>query len=552
MLRLVAVRCQALLLGVLVAAGWVAAAWGVPISARAYTLMTNDNCAPGDYVRWRGGPTTWVLNRDGAIGLELREVEAALEEAFEIWSAPCCSGFTSRYEGITHLRSLAPGEQNVIDFRQRDWPPEFGRSVLGVTNRGRTGRCQIPRATMFFNEVDYRFVLTDEDLAENEVDLRYVAAHEVGHWLGLDHSDVADSLMKPTWDRSTLYSGLRDDDVDAVCALYPGSCDPCERSEDCPRGSVCRDAACVATECRILSDCPVGTICAPGGLCVPGCRSHLECEGNTRCLGGSCVELPERCEHHVECGEGESCVGGYCRELPVSCPVCERCVFDTDCGLYGSCVSLGRTGRRVCSIPCQNDRDCLGSSRCEFSPGASSGYCFLGTEEICQPGSRCEVRETGPELGCSLLGQECTNGAFGCGERADTCIDGADGPKCSCTCRSDAECGPGGRCLLDPSTGLDSCYPEELLAECAGTFCVPGERCVEGSCAEDPCAWVSCAEGETCEEGKCVEPAPEPPAKKKKGKAGSCAAAGGSGELWLGGAGAVVFASLRRRRAVRG
>lgn len=52
-------------------------------------------------------------------------------------------------------------------------------------------------------------------------DLQSTLTHEVGHALGLDHSDQTGSVMAPTLLQGTYARELHEDDVDAVLTLYP-------------------------------------------------------------------------------------------------------------------------------------------------------------------------------------------------------------------------------------------------------------------------------------------------------------------------------------------
>jgi len=521
----------------------------LPSSAAAFSTIPDPSCADGEYVRWRGGPTPWHLNEKGAKDLEFTQVEAIFQGAFAAWAEPCCSGATSRYLGTTKRKLHAPQQENVIAFEGESWPPEAGssRGVIGVTIFFSNGRCGFRNAAILFNEIDYRYFDTDQDLEKMDVDLRFVGAHEVGHWLGIGHSEDPGSLMRLKYTSDLPYEGLNADDVEGICTLYPGSCESCGSNEDCPAGSACRESACVASECRDTIDCPLGTIC-DDELCVEGCRSHVECTGGGRCLEGSCVPSLTRCENHVDCAEDESCVGRFCRQQPEACSTCKVCWLDTDCGLHEICISADRPGTPgFCTNECATDRDCVGDAVCRRPQGAPNPFCLDpisgNPNAFCNPGYSCSVAEPGPELGCALLGSDCTNGSFGCGGRADTCIDLEDGPKCSCTCRSDAACGEGARCVVDPSTNLESCFPGETLLPCEDSFCVPGQICLEDGCGPDPCAGISCEEGASCVDGQCVKPPSKP-----RAKASSCSsAAGGPGWIgWL--IGASMLRGLSRRR----
>lgn len=519
--------------------------------AHAYKTIVPGYCQGGEAMRWRGGPSSWYLNREGSRTLEFDQVKAILLESFASWSEPCCSGFRTRYEGITSSRSYDPSQQNVVFFETdpAKWPDEAGRAAIGITLFRGDPTCAFTSSITVFNEIDWTFFDFDEGLVPGQANLHWIATHEFGHWLGLDHSEEAEAIMRPNYTSGASYEGLSEDDIAGVCALYPGSCESCERNADCPSGSACRDGACVASECRTTIDCAMGTICEDE-LCVPGCRTHRECPGDRACLAGACVDRGASCARHVDCDEGESCVAGFCRLQPEGCDICARCSVDTDCDLYETCVITNHPDLPAfCSNVCETDRDCVGSSVCRQVTGAPSKFCMdpvgRSANDFCAASYSCTLDEPGPTLGCALLGSECTEGSLGCGGRADTCIDTADGVLCSCTCHSDSDCGAEGRCLVDPTNELPSCYPLAALIPCADSFCLEGLQCVDGSCVEDPCAGVSCSPDASCVDGECVTPKP-PPAKNKSKNTSSCAMAGGAGGGGLLGL-LIALGSLRRR-----
>ncbi|MBA2403703.1 MAG: matrixin family metalloprotease, partial [Bdellovibrionales bacterium] len=55
-------------------------------------------------------------------------------------------------------------------------------------------------------------------LNQNEADLRTTLTHELGHTMGLDHSDVGQAVMAPTL--QAWFTGLHQDDVHGIQAAY--------------------------------------------------------------------------------------------------------------------------------------------------------------------------------------------------------------------------------------------------------------------------------------------------------------------------------------------
>ena len=54
----------------------------------------------------------------------------------------------------------------------------------------------------------------------SEASLRYVTVHELGHALGIEHSNVKDAVMYAYLKKGSAYPGLNEDDIKAIQSLY--------------------------------------------------------------------------------------------------------------------------------------------------------------------------------------------------------------------------------------------------------------------------------------------------------------------------------------------
>jgi hypothetical protein len=58
------------------------------------------------------------------------------------------------------------------------------------------------------------------DLGFNAYDLELLAAHEIGHALGLNHSTTPNALMRPFFSAGDVFVGLHPDDAAGIDSLY--------------------------------------------------------------------------------------------------------------------------------------------------------------------------------------------------------------------------------------------------------------------------------------------------------------------------------------------
>src|SRR5690606_35595408 len=162
-----------------------------------------------------------------------------------------------------------------------------------------------------------------------------IATHEIGHNLGLDHSNHQDATMFYAYSGGTGSRTLASDDIAGVCALYPGTCS-CNSDSDCNTGQVCDNGQCEVAPCTNDGMSPLGKACNPssGECVVPSCNSDSDCASGYICDSTDhCVtDCPtcRECTSQADCGGG----GAYCAALQENATV-GRCL--TSCGPDGTC-----------------------------------------------------------------------------------------------------------------------------------------------------------------------------------------------------------------------
>jgi hypothetical protein len=195
----------------------------------------------GPPLSWRALPLPYRFHAPGSAKLDNDGVRAVVRRAFQTWSNVTCNGKRTslafvEQEDIPGKEPLATSTVATVAFgiyfRDTVWPYTDTEQTLALTNvvYGKKNG-YIDFADIELNLTERRFAVSD---TEQGVDLQSVFTHEVGHYIGLAHSRVEGSMMAPSYcqnangtDRcgtsTDLSRALGDDDVDALCALYPSS-----------------------------------------------------------------------------------------------------------------------------------------------------------------------------------------------------------------------------------------------------------------------------------------------------------------------------------------
>lgn len=254
-------------------------------------------------LRWYG-PTkaaqeqvavTYALDQRGLDGMSASEVEGAVAAAFEQWaSTPCglcassegpgCApvGCGKQPLGITFVsqgwkevtdvgacaQRAAPGgpcqkivpNGNFLRFAKdtSEWgQSKFVFALTFLTFNKSSG--EIVDADILFDDADFDFCGSDCKAGENS--LCNTITHEIGHFLGMDHSQFSEATMYATAPAGeTKKCTLHEDDRQGVCTAYRTACS----SQGCPGASKPVSPGCQAG----ASAAPVGLFV--GLLCVAG------------------------------------------------------------------------------------------------------------------------------------------------------------------------------------------------------------------------------------------------------------------------------------------
>jgi hypothetical protein len=205
----------------------------------------------GPSLFWKERAVT--LQRSG-VGHEVgaSDIERVIQASAAAWTNIDCSDVTESLGGSTDDRVVgfdwstgvgSPTNHNIVVFRNDNandpldqWQHDLGAiAITTVTFETNEGR--LLDADVEVNDAGFDFTATDQ-CNGSQMDLQNTLTHEFGHVLGLDHTTVADATMFPSAPAcDTSKRTLADDDIQAICTIYPagqpiGNCFP-----DAPRAA---------------------------------------------------------------------------------------------------------------------------------------------------------------------------------------------------------------------------------------------------------------------------------------------------------------------------
>lgn len=230
--------------------------------ARAF-VRSHVEGEPSLYLYWSSRNVAVFIQQNGSEDVDPGAMRAAVLRSLTTWSANGCTDLYLHWGGMTastetNLTSSEPDMVNALVWREAgQWPEDVGPGTLALTTLVYDRAIgAIIDGDIDFNGEDFYWTANDER-SQDDTDVQNTVTHELGHLIGLDHSDDPDSTMfGGTQAGEITKRDLGDDDLTALCYMYPDG-------DDTPLETVTAEPAPLELEgagCAMAGGGPSGSV----------------------------------------------------------------------------------------------------------------------------------------------------------------------------------------------------------------------------------------------------------------------------------------------------
>lgn len=189
-----------------------------------------DGCkTSGKDLSWPGLCVGFSLQRNGTSFIPMETVRAVVSRSFVTWSdVPCANGelatiaFSPSPDASCRKAEYNPDgpNANIVLFQENRWDYSGpGNTLAKTTVSFDTDTGVILDADIEVNQAYNELTTGDDNVV---YDLESIMTHEIGHFIGIDHSPDPEATMFLAYEEGDTYQrDLADDDFAAACAIYP-------------------------------------------------------------------------------------------------------------------------------------------------------------------------------------------------------------------------------------------------------------------------------------------------------------------------------------------
>jgi len=199
----------------------------------AYLQLAADVNGKTVPLRWQASPIRWYVSTLGSTETTPATLQAAAARAFDTWQNVPTASVAFTFAGFTSAVPFDEDGLSVLGFSEE---PDMDRVLAATTFVIDEITGDLVESDIFFNTI-FPWSTADAGVS-GRFDLQSVATHEIGHFIGLGHSALGETELRPTGGRRVLASGavmfpiamaagstadriLQPDDVAGVSTIYP-------------------------------------------------------------------------------------------------------------------------------------------------------------------------------------------------------------------------------------------------------------------------------------------------------------------------------------------